>query len=252
MPYTPVINLKYNREGCLLNCFGMQPIFYTNIGKQRQIPFVDIFCVDRLQNKKYPEGKIRIHTRVSENNYDIFPKTFHYNFSDQKVVNTLLEYSDHFKVKYTNEKDLKEKILYQAEFIKYRTTLSKANFFISSNEEILSSLNYKFTELNKYERFLVDDNILSKDILIIGSRELNTFSNPICACPLIELNAWNNFVGNKLNGRIDMSKNLPIIEKELDRYELLQLFLDVNDIETWYIHKFLDSRIKAPYISIHL
>lgn len=52
MPYTPVIDLKVKDEGCLLNCIGMQPLFFNidNYGV-RHIPFVDIFCVDRLQNK---------------------------------------------------------------------------------------------------------------------------------------------------------------------------------------------------------
>lgn len=253
MPYTPVIDLKVKDEGCLLNCIGMQPLFFNidNYGV-RHIPFVDIFCVDRLQNKQYPDGKVRIHSRTTTNNTDIFPKTFAYDQADQRVVNVLLKNSDHFKLQVDSSTNIKQKVLYQCEFIKYRTTLSKANFFISSNEDLLAGLNFKFTELSNYDRYLVDENTLPNNMMIIGSRVTNTFANPICACPLIEKQDWIRFGQNHLPKFLDMTKNLPIVEHKLDEYEVLQAYLDSHVIDRWYIHEFSTARIKAPYITIYL
>lgn len=259
--HTPVINLKLNDEGCLLNCFGMQPIFYERISGLSSIPFVDIFCVDRVQNKHVPTGRTRIHARVTTENFDIFPKSFDLSQSDQKVVNVLFEYSDHFqlpkKIDEYSKKELKENVLYQALFVRYRTTMNKANFFISSNEELLNKLNFRFTELNRYERYLVDKSVLPDNVLMLGSREINTFANPICACPLIEKEHFDEFLRSNdvyelyYSRECENGKNFPIIEHYLTKYEILQQYIDEYTPQRWYVHRFDSARVKAPYITIH-
>lgn len=169
----------------------MQPIFYTeNRGSLPLIPSVDIFCVDRVQNKRRPYGKMRIHSRTTTDNIDIFSKLHYLQNADEAVVNVLLKNSDHF---IKNQTSIRESILFFANLIRYRTALNKANFIISSDEDVLVDLKFKYTELLP-TKLLVDETILPKNQIIIGLRELNTFANPICACPLIELNEFRSFI----------------------------------------------------------
>lgn len=197
----------------------MQPIFYTeNRGSLPIIPSVDIFCVDRIQNKRHPYGKMRIHARKTTDNVDIFSKLHYLQNSDEVVVDTLLRNSDHF---IKNQSSLRESILFFANLIRYRTALNKANFIISSDEDTLVDLKFKFTELLP-TKLLVDESVLPKNQIIIGLRELNTFANPICACPMIEINEFREFVKHYKNSSsfFDTQKQYPFIEQGLDRYEL--------------------------------
>ena len=248
-------------EGSLLNCLGIQPIFIKDDFIERS----SLTSVYHWHNKKNPIGitKYQAKVRRGEENKPILKNAFHISVADYEVVQTILSNSDHFETEETyeelmnNKKLLKEKILYQATYIKARTNYAKANFFISSNAELLKNLSFKFTELNNLKKYLVTENIIPKNQLIIGLRENSCFANPIIACPIIDKTDFDEVCHkNGLdydNMRPDYSKKYPLLERELDRYEILQQYMDVRQPKYWYIETFKSNQRKtrAPYITIH-
>jgi hypothetical protein len=248
-------------EGSLLNCFGIQPIFH----KDGFIEKSSLYSVYHRHNKKNPIGLTRCQMKIrkNENNNCILKNAFHYRVSDYEVVQTLLKNSDHYEMDQPlseliqNKKLLKEKILYQATYIKARTNYAKANFFISSNKELLDTLTFKFTELIGLKKYLVSESLLPKNLLILGLRENTNYANSIIACPILDKKDFDEVC--RLNGvdiynmRPNYSKKYPLLERELDRYEIYQEYINHKLPEYWYIETFNlpQRRVEAPYITIH-
>lgn len=254
----PAVNMVHPDSNSLLNCLGMQPIFVErNQYGVTQIPLIDIFCVERQQNKKIPMGKMKLFTRRTRNNIDVLHKSIYDSQSDNAVINVLLRNSSQYRsnIPLSDIKHLKEQILYHGHLLKLKNAMMKANFLISSNEKLLNELRFKFTEL-KLTKYLVDEKDLPKNILIMGLRELNTFLNPICACPLFDKELWNKWIQfNNLSHIIssrhyDMTSQLPIVNKYVDVYELYQHFINQNKVEKWYIHEFTEATTSNFYTTL--
>lgn len=248
-------------EGSLLNCLGIQPIFY----KDDLIERSSLTSIYHRHNKQNPTGvtKYQVKIRTAKENKHIFKKSFSFKDADKNVIQVLLENSDHFGLDeplsslLENKKLLKEKVLFQVTYIKARTNFSKANFFISSNKELLDKLSFKFTEIKGLKKYLVPETILDSKLLIIGLRESACFANPIIAAPLIDGNEFDKIC--KLNDidfygmRPDYSKKYPLLERELDKYAIIQEYINHKVPEYWYIETFnnIQRKTKAPYITIH-
>lgn len=248
-------------EGSLLNCFGIQPIFHRDGFIEKS----SLCSVYHWHNKKNPIGITKCQTKIrkGKDNEKILKNCFHYRVSDYEVIQTLLRNSDHFELEdplsflLNNKKILKEKILYQATYIKARTNFAKANFFISSNKDLLDALSFKFTELHHLKKYLVSEKLLPKNLLILGLREKTNFANSIIASPIIDKNDFDKVC--KLNGididsmQPDYTKKYPLLERELDRYAIYQEYINHKLPEYWYIETFKcnQRRVEAPYITIH-
>ena len=248
-------------EGSLLNCFGIQPIFHRDGFIEKS----SLYSIYHRHNKKNPTGVTKCQNKIrrGDENKDILKNCFHYSVSDYEVIQTLLRYSDHFELEdpldylLKNKKVLKEKVLYQATYIKARTNFAKANFFISSNKELLDNLTYKFTELHHLKKYLVSEKLLPKNLLILGLRENTNYANSIIAAPILDKNDFDRIC--KLNGidiysmRPDYSKKYPLLERELERYTIYQEYINYKLPEYWHIETFNcpQRRVEAPYITIH-
>lgn len=259
---TVIGSLQLNApEGSLLNCLGIQPIFHKDGFIERS----SLCSVYHRHSKKHPTGvtKFQAKIRRGEENNEILKNAFHYRVADYEVVQTLLKNSDHYVLEdsleflLNNKNLLKEKILYQATYIKARTNYAKGNFFISSNKRLLDTLKFKFTELYHLEKYFVDESIMPNNLLIIGLRESNNFANSIIASPLIDKNDFDKVC--KLNDLDpdnmvpNYKKKYPFLERELDRYQIYQEYIDYKRPDYWYIQTFACSerRTSAPYITIH-
>lgn len=250
-------------EGSLLNCLGIQPIFIKDDFIERS----SLCSVYHRHNKKNPTGltKFQAKVRRGDENKVILKNCFPYEDADYEVIQKLLRYSDHFETEESlnylmlpeNKKLLKDKVLYQATYIKARTNFTKANFFISSNADLLKNLSFKFTELGKLKKYLIGENLLPKNQLIIGLRESSCFANPIIASPIIDRNDFDRICSlNDIdfdNMRPDFSKKYPLLERELDRYEIIQQYIDACPPKYWHIEIFNSPQRKtrSHYITIH-
>ena len=248
-------------DGSLLNCLGIQPIFIKDDFIERS----SLCSIYHRHNKKNPTGvtKFQAKVRRGDENNTILKNCFPIQDADYEVVQKILRHSDHFELEepldflISNKKILKEKVLYQATYIKARTNFAKANFFISSNKELLDNLSFKFTELNNLKKYLVGENIIPKNQLIVGLRETSCFANPIIAAPIIDKNDFDRICElNDIdfdNMRPDYSRKYPLLERELDRYEIIQQYIDKRVPKYWYIETFNCSQRKtrSHYITIH-
>lgn len=258
----PSLKLK---NGCILNCFGMQPVFVDkNFIKESFQAF--IYRVGTKFNKTgvmYQLHKFRL----GNENDVILQNAFHISNADKVVVNTLLNNRTFtFKqnasldvlMKHENHEKLKEILRMHLERIKYYTMMCKGNFIITSREDLYNRRLFISSEVKNFEIYLVDESILPKHILILGHSPFNSFGSPYVACPLIDEAHFNELC--KMNGidlnnlSFDSSARYPLIERQLDLYSLYQSYLDNVEVPYWYIETFnnpVKTRQKAYYTTLY-
>lgn len=235
------------KQGCLLNCLGIQPIFVEdNTIKSSYLGFV--YRTTSLQDK---HGTMKYMFKYYNDNDTPLKNCFHYNESQKTVVNFLLNNSFTLKVNsrlddlMKNKPLLKETIWFYMQRIHYYTTACKGNFLITSRKDLYSTLSFLGSEIQNYTPYLVSESLLPRNIVIIGHKNLNAFCNPFIAAPIIDKKHFTQIC--RLNN-IDVkdfgtnpSKHYPLIEKHLNLYSLYQSYLDNVDVPYWYIEKFHDK-----------
>lgn len=257
------ITLSY-RHGSLLNCLGIQPLFVDN----GFIPSSFLGYTYRVATYVKPQGTMKydIRYKLGHDNDYILKDKFHISSATKEVVNTLLNNS--FTLKHNvpldelmmNKPLLKETMLYYMERIKYYISIGKGNFLITSRQDLYYEPLFLSSEVKNYMPYLVDENILPRNIVIIGHKNSITYGNPLVACPLIDKNHFDQLC--EMNG-IDIdnmtmlqskNQNYPMIEKYLNLYSLYQSYLDNVDVPYWHIENFEQkgtARQKAYYTTLY-
>ena len=81
--------------------------------------------------------------------------------------------------------------------------MCKGNFIITSRNDLYNTRLFTNTEVRNFEIYLVNENLLPKNVLILGHSPFNSFRSPYVACPLIDKNHFNELC--KVNN-IDINK----------------------------------------------
>ena len=254
-------NISLNaKQGCILNCLGMQPIFVeNNIVREAFVGFVY-----RMVTGDYKAGKMKYMCKYYEDNNQILKNSFHISSANQTIVNLLLQNS--FTLKHKGSLDalmentdlLRETILFYLERIKYYITVGKGNFLITSRKDLYNTRLFTSNHVSGFQIYLVDEDILPRNVIIIGHKNGNAFCSPYVACPLIDKQNFDRIC--RLNGiditkwQIDTTKQLPLFEKHLNLYSLYQSYLDNVEVPYWYIETFnnpVKTRQKAYYTTLY-
>lgn len=266
LPATPTLGLTY-KYGCILNCFGMQPIFVED-GQINESFLATIYRVGNWINitgKMHQFNKYRL---GSEENKEILQNCFHIKDADRKVVKLLLdERTFTFKqnasldemLKEENHEKLKELLLMHFTRTKYYTMMCMGNFIITSRKDLYYKKLFTQTEVKNFEMYLVDESILPRNVLILGHSDTNSYRTPYVACPLIDKKHFDDIC--KMNGIniekfdvLDETKKYPLIEKYANLYSLYQSYLDNVEVPYWYIETFnnpVKTRQKAYYTTLY-
>ena len=139
MPRGAALRLKY-RDGCILNCFGMQPIFVEN-GKIHESFLATIYRLGNITNETGKMHQFNKYRLGVEENEEIIKNKFHIDDAKNVVVDLLLnERTFTFKqnasldnlMKPENHEKLKELLLMHMTRTKYYTMMCKGNFIITS------------------------------------------------------------------------------------------------------------------------
>lgn len=259
----PLLKTKY---GCLLNCFGIQPIFVDN-GKINESFVGFVYRVGNILKPLGVQHQLHKYRLGAEENECILKNAFHINNSDKVVVETLLNNRTFtFKqncsldelMKIENHDKLKELILMHFLRTKYYTMICQGNFIITSRKDLYNRRLFTCNEVLRYEVYLVDESILPSNILILGHSPSNSFRSPYVACPLINKQHFDeicdmNGVNLKELDYIDPKKRYPIIDKYYNLYSLYQSYLDNVEVPYWYIETFnnpVKTRQKAYYTTL--
>jgi hypothetical protein len=258
------LSLKLNKPH-ILNCFGMQPIFYKNgcidesfVGSVYRVGT----CWNVTGNMHYLSSY-----RFGDDTNHILNNKFHINDANKTVVNFLLNdrtfsFKQNCSLEYLlekgNEAKLKEVLLLHFERIKYYTMMCKGNFIITSNKTLYNKTLFNNAEVRNFNMYLVDENLLPKNVLILGHSNRNSFRTPYVACPLIDKNHFDEIC--KLNGinlkefdNLNTKTRFPLTISELNLYSLYQSYLDNVDVPFWYIEDFgypVKTRQKAYYTTL--
>lgn len=257
------LNLSY-KYGNLINCFGIQPIFVEN-GK---IPSSFLGYTYRIATYAHPQGKMKydIRYRLNEDNDYILKDKFHISQVDKHVVNTLLNNSFTLKhdvpldVLMANKPLLKQTFYYYMERIKYYISVGKGNFLITSRHDLYKAPLFLASQVRDYTSYLVSQNILPKNIVIIGHKNSSAYATPLVASPLIDkahfdqLCRLNNINLDSITMQKSKSQKFPMIEKYLNLYSLYQSYLDNFEVPYWHIENFKHSgtaRQKAYYTTLY-
>lgn len=260
---TPNITLKLSKMH-ILNCFGMQPMFVKN-GKIDE-SFVGF--VYRVGSKLNVTGKQQqLHKwRLGEENNEILRNAFHINDADRNVVKTLLQ-DRTFTFKQNGNLDdlmtpekfplLKDILLMHMKRIKYYTMMWTGNFIITSRKDLYYSNPFALKDVKEYTPYLVSEDLLPRNVLILGHSNNNSFMTPYVACPLFDKEIFDDLCSmNNIDVRqfeINPSKRYPLIEKQLNLYSLYQSYLDNIEVPYWYIETFrnpVKTRQKAYYTTL--
>ena len=259
---SPILKAKY---GCILNCFGMQPIFVENgeINESFMALVYRVGCITSPTGRMHQMNKYRL---GKEENKEILDNIFHIKNSDKVVVDLLLnERTFTFKqnasldelMKKENHDKLKELLLMHFMRTKYYTMMWQGNFIITSRMDLYNRRLFTANEVKNFEIYLVDEKILPKNILILGHSNNHAYRTPYVACPLIDKNHFDELC--KLNGigEIEVEnpqdKRYPLIDKQVNLYSLYQSYLDNVEVPYWYIETFnnpVKTRQKAYYTTL--
>ena len=243
----------------LFNCFGIQPIFVDN----NYIPKSFLGFAYRVNNNKGGTMKYDILYRKGQQNEVILKNSFHIKDGCYNVIKTIRNNSFSFKHNGSlddlmkNRKLLKQTLLYYMERIHYYVTVGKGNFIITSRKDLYNTQIFTSVQVRDFEIYLVGEDLLPRNMIILGHKNYSVYGSPYVACPLInkqhfdQLLQLNNI--NQSDFKIDTSLQYPMYSHYQDLYYLYQSYLDNVDIPYWYIETFNNpttSRQKAYYITL--
>lgn len=244
----------------IINCFGVQPSFLKSgicdrIALFSLYRFKKWFRDDAKTNNVYYEPCLY----KGRNAQIAYEMATHVNDLEYKTVKTLWENASHIAINYSLEQlrndklKLREILLYYSELLRYWNRLNRGNFFITSDETIYNNTAFAFKQLQKYSKYIVSNNILKEDVIIIGAKGMTAFDNPIIASPFIEREKYENFLrDHKLSDfyQMDMKKRFPVMEKMNHIYDNYQLYINENVPQKWHVETFKNT--KLYYIVLHL
>ena len=250
------------KQGCTLNCFGIQPTFVEN----NKIPQSFFTYIYRSVNHANKGGRMNYMMRykLGEDNNDILQNCFHINDCDRHVVKTIMQNSFTFKHEVPinellkNDKLLTQTLLYYMERIHYYVCLGPGNFLITSRQDLYNKKLLTTYDVKDFTVYLVEESILPKNVLILGRKHTDALATPIVASPLIDKVKFDKL--KELNGITDelFSFNpelkYPMMDKYIKIYDLCQSYMDNIDVPYWYIQKFKNptaGRQKAHYITLY-
>lgn len=182
-----------------------------------------------------------------------------YNHLERYSIKTIWENATHLQINFSvseladDKNKLRDILLYYSELLKYWNRLNRGNFFITSNNTIFDNINFAFKQLQKYEKYNINKDILPDNTIIVGAKGMTSFDNPIIASPFIDSNEYKKFLfDNKLSDfyQIDFGKRFPIMEKMNHIYDNYQKYINENVPQKWHIEKF--DNCKLYYIVLHL
>lgn len=182
-----------------------------------------------------------------------------YNHLERYSIKTIWENATHLQINFSaseladDKNKLRDILLYYSELLKYWNRLNRGNFFITSNSAIFDNINFAFKQLQKYEKYNINKDILPDNTIIVGAKGMTSFDNPIIASPFIDSDEYKKFLfDNKLSDfyQIDFGKRFPIMEKMNHIYDNYQKYINENVPQKWHIEKF--DNCKLYYIVLHL
>lgn len=240
-----------SRKYPLFNCLGIQPTFY----KDGVIDKSFLGFVYRIVHTFNKGGtmKTMFKYRIGEENDIILKNKFHVKDYERRVLNTLYENS--FTLKHNasldslmeDDKKLKETLYYYMKRIELYVSLGCGNFLITSRNELYNKTLFYASEISNFTTYLVSEDLMPKNILLIGHKNNNTFGNPYVASPLIDENHFDEIC--KLNNiclddfTFNKKEKYPLIDKYVNLYSLYQSYLDNVDVPYWYIETFNNPTI---------
>lgn len=258
------VSLKLNKHH-ILNCFGMQPIFYKN----GRIEESFLGFVYRMGTSNNVVGKMHYMSsyRIGAENDIILRNKFHIRDANKVVVDFFLnERTFTFKQNCSldnildrgDDAMLKEILLTHFTRTKYYTMMYPGNFIITSNLNLYHKNLFTAAESRNFNMYLVDESILPRNVIILGHSNRNSFKTPYVACPLIDKNHFDELCRmNNINLRdfdnINPKDRYPLIQKNFDLYSLYQSYLDNVEVPYWYIESFnnpVKTRQKAYYTTL--
>jgi hypothetical protein len=252
--------IKLHIPDNIINCFGIQPSFQKSEICER----ISLFSLYRYTkwagdnaktNNVYYEPAL-YKGKDAQIFYNLATPAFNL---ERKAIKLFWENATHLSINFQLENlqedknKLRDILLYYSELIKYWNRLNRGNFFITSDEIIFNNIGFAFKQLQKYDKYKVNENILPKNIIIIGAKGMTSFDNPIIASPFIDEIDYKNFLNkNKLSNfyQLDMKKRFPIMEKMNHLYDNYQLYINEKMPQKWHFEIF--SNTKYYYIILHL
>lgn len=149
--------------------------------------------------------------------------------------------------------DFRNPLIFQSEYIKTRTGLTKGNFFITSNREIFDKISFSRYTISPQYKYLVDSRILRPSTIVMGSYPLSSFLTPLVLSPIIDKKDYDMFLKSRnisFSNEIPSKMRYPIIENKLKEYKVLEEYIHYAQPERYYLHT-VYKNIRPFYTIIH-
>lgn len=244
----------------ILSFLGIQPYFMKDNILERNV----IFSISRLYNKKsnvYGNFMIQNKVRTASDMEYVKKRRIHYTNLEKYIVYNFYEkgmqfFSDKPWYVKAKEKTLKEEVLFLIHLMKYKNYITKGNGLISSNQALLDSLNFRFTEVQNLMRYKTSPEYLPENVLLVISRGMTNFDTPYIATPLIDRKFYNDFLKeNDLpeEYELDYASNNNKF-RHIKWYSNIianqQAFLDKYMPDYWLVEKVMNKKYAQGYIMV--
>lgn len=240
----------------IVNAVGIQPVFTENKKCNR----ISIFSLYRYKKWFKNSKNIFYDThlykdKTAQIKYDM---AFPYSNLEYNVLNEIWKRSLHIKSDIllseveNNSSTAKTTFVYYSELLRYLNKMNRGTVFITSNKKLYNNAKFAYRQLPKYQRYLLPENVLPQDVMIIMAKGITTFDNPIIAVPFIDKDEYKKFLlENNISdySTIDMSKRFPIMEKMNMKYDNYQKYINYSIPKKWLIEVF--NKPERYYISLH-
>lgn len=205
--------------------------------------------------------RVAVRKRIGEDNAAIMEHLVPDALIEREVLSTICDYGKAFahpKRLYGEDygscnwrKEIAAILYYQMKYIRLCTLGgANANFIVSSDTEQIPKLFFPVP----VQRIIVGENLLDRNTIIVGASPNCVYANPIAACPILPREGITKFCeenGFDLERIVfDPTKKYPMIEQQLDWYEIYKLYIENVGVESWYIERFNDFKNIADYYSI--
>lgn len=199
---------------------------------------------------------------ITPNDTDIILKSsFSVNDFADKFIDKIWEGGYHVRYDATVDEylsksihDFRNPLIFQSEYIKTRSGISKGNFFITSNKEIFDRIYFSRYTISPQYKYLVNERILRPSTIIIGHYPVSAFITPLVLSPILNKTDYEQFLADrniKLNFMLDSSMRYPIIENKIKEYKALTEYIHYANPERYYLHT-IYKNLRPFYTIIHL
>lgn len=122
--------------------------------------------------------------------------------------------------------------------------------FIIGSDPVVKKLFFD-TVVNRY---VVSESFLPKDCFIIGCSPQCVYANPLVACPIIPKEGLMDFCNEHSFDtdtiKFDPKKRFPMIDMQLDWYEIYKLYLEHVGVDKWHLEVFNDFDNISNYYTL--